>query len=69
MSLRDRLRVVVVCVALQMGVITGVPMVPDRIRELLMEMNQPTLAHLLPADENDGSGNDVPPTVSRETSC
>lgn len=68
MSVRHRLRVVVVCVALQMGVLTGTPIVPDQIGDLLKEMNQPKLAHLLPADENDGSNNDVPPAVSREIS-
>jgi hypothetical protein len=35
MSLRHRLRVLVVCCALQIGVLMGMPMVPDEIRELL----------------------------------
>ncbi len=61
MSFWHRLRVLMVCVALQVGVLSGVPMLPDEIRELMNHMNQPKLAHVLPADEDDsGSGTDVP---------
>ena len=62
MSLLERLRVLVVCMALEMGVITGVPMRPGEIQELMNQMNQPKLAHVLPS-END-EGNDPPEPVT-----
>jgi len=58
MSIASSLRVLVVCLALEMGVISGVPMRPGEIQELMYQMNQPKLAHLLPS-END-EGNDLP---------
>jgi hypothetical protein len=60
MSLKSRLRVLAICLALQMGVICGVPMRPDEIQELMHQMNQPTLAHVLPTEDE---GGDDPPTV------
>ena len=51
-SLMHRLRVLVVCLALQTGVFLGVPMLPDQIRELMKQMNRPALAHVLPADHH-----------------
>jgi hypothetical protein len=57
-SLVERLRVLVVCMALEMGVITGVPMRPDEIRALMHHMNQPRLADVLPIENDQG---DDPP--------
>jgi hypothetical protein len=54
MSIASRLRVVFVCAALQLGVFSGVPMRPEQIQELMHQMNQPKLAHVLPADEESG---------------
>ena len=54
MSFASRLRVVFVCAALQLGVFSGVPMRPEQIQELMHQMNQPKLAHVLPADEEGG---------------
>jgi hypothetical protein len=54
MSFASRLRVVFVCAALQLGVFSGVPMRPEQIQELMHQMNQPRLAHVLPADEEGG---------------
>lgn len=48
----------VVCMALEMGVISGVPMRPDEIQELMNQINQPKLAHVLPSENDDG---DDPP--------
>ena len=62
MSIASRLRVLVMCTALEMGVISGVPMRPGEIQELMNQMNQPKLAHVLPT-END-SGNDPPEPVT-----
>ena len=54
MSLASRLRVAFICAALQFGVFSGVPMRPEQIQELMHQMNQPRLAHVLPADEESG---------------
>lgn len=62
MSWKQRLRVLVACLTLEMGVVFGVPMRPEQIKELMHQMNQPALAHLLKeeADEGDGSRAHVP---------
>ena len=52
-ALKDRLRVVMVCVVLQFGVLAGVPMRPEQIEALMEVMNQPKLAHII-SSENDG---------------
>ncbi len=57
----NRLRVALVCVVLEMGVLSGVPMRPDEIQELMHQMNQPKMAHVLPS-END-EGDDEPPDL------
>jgi len=57
-SLREKLRTMLVCAFLEVGVLSGVPMRPEEIRALLSQMNQPSLAHVLPADEE--SGDDPP---------
>jgi hypothetical protein len=54
MSLASRLRVVFICAALQLGVFSGVPMRPEQIQALMHQMNQPKLAHVLPAHEEGG---------------
>ena len=58
MSLKNRLRVVVVCAILQLGVMVGAPMRPDEVEELMHQMNQPTMAHVLPSEDEEG---DDPP--------
>ena len=59
-SLRKRLRIVLLCAVLQLGNLAGVPMRPDEIAELLHQMNQPKLANVLPTE--DAAGDDpVPP--------
>jgi hypothetical protein len=54
MSLASRLRVIVVCVALEMGVLNGVPMRPDEIQDLMHQMNQPKVARQLPSEDDEG---------------
>jgi hypothetical protein len=49
--LKQKLRVLLACATLEFAVLTGAPMRPDEIRELMHQMNQPTLAHVLPSDE------------------
>ena len=58
MSILGKLRVLVVCLTLELGVITGVPMRPDEIRALMHQMNQPRLADVLPIENDEG---DDPP--------
>ena len=58
MSLKKRLRVVLACAALELGVLAGIPMRPDEIRELMHQMNQPKLAHVLPSEEDAGDDQD-----------
>ena len=47
MSLKTRLRTIVMCAALELGVLSGVPMRPEEIRALMHQISQPTLAHVL----------------------
>ena len=58
MSLKERLRAVVVCAILQIGVMAGVPMRPDEIEELMHQINQPKMAHVLPTKGE--TGDDLP---------
>jgi len=37
-----------------MGVLSGVPMGPDEIRELMKQMHQPKMAHALPGENGEG---------------
>ena len=54
MSLIKRVRTVFLCLALELGVMSGVPMRPEQIRELFNRLNQPKLAHMLPGEEDSG---------------
>ncbi len=54
MSLKKRLRTIFVCAALELGVLSGVPMRPEEIRALMHQISQPKLAHVLPTDEQSG---------------
>ena len=54
MSVKSRLRNVFLCFVLEFGVLCGVQMPPEKIRALLEAMNQPKLAHVLPAEDDDG---------------
>ena len=61
MSLKKRLRTIFLCAALELGVLSGVPMRPEEIRVLMNQINQPKLAQTLPASEQPG---DAPPGPS-----
>ena len=54
MSLKKRLRTIFLCAALELGVLSGVPMRPEEIRALMDQINQPKVAHVLPSDDQDG---------------
>ena len=59
MTLSEKMRVLMVCLSLQIGVVAGVPMRPDEIQECLHRMNLPALAHVLPS-EADADGDSAP---------
>ena len=42
------------CLTLLGGVWVGVPMRPAEVEELLREMSQPRIAHVLPAQDDEG---------------
>ena len=56
MSLKPKLRAVVVCLVLQAGLLVHVPMRPEQIEELMQQMNRPKLAHVLPSEQDDADG-------------
>jgi len=62
-SVKSRLRTVVCCLALQIGVITGVPMRPDEIEALMHTLAQPKLARTNPDRPDEG---DLPPAADGE---
>ena len=53
MSFKSKLRVVAVCLILQAGVMMNCPMRPEEIEELMQQMNDPKLAHVLPSEDDD----------------
>jgi hypothetical protein len=40
--------------ALELGVLSGAPMRPDEIEELMHQMNQPKMAHVLKSEDDEG---------------
>jgi len=53
-SLKSRLRVMLACFTLLGGVWVGVPMRPVEIEDLMRQMNQPKLAHVLREEDEEG---------------
>jgi hypothetical protein len=60
-SLEKRLRTILLCAALEVGALSGVPMRPEEIRALMNQMNQPKLAHALPSEKERGDDPEVVP--------
>lgn len=56
MRVRERLRTLLVCITLEVGVVFGVPMRPEQIQELMFQLQLPKLAHVIPDDEAGGDG-------------
>jgi hypothetical protein len=50
-----RLRVVLVCLTLEVGVLAGAPMRPEEIRSLMHQLNQPALAHVMTSEDEAGA--------------
>lgn len=63
MLLMKRLRELLVCLTLEMGVVAGVPMRPDEIQELMHQLNQPKVAHVLPSESDEGDDPSVEMSV------
>jgi len=61
-SFKQGLRVVFVCLALEMGVLVGASMRPDEIEQLMHQMNQPKMAHVLPSENDEGDDSPEPVT-------
>jgi hypothetical protein len=57
-SFKKTLRTLFVCAVLEMGVLAGSPMRAKEIEELMHQMNEPKLAHILPTENDEG---DDPP--------
>jgi hypothetical protein len=55
-----------VCAALQVGVLCGVPMRPEQIQELMFQLHQPKLAHVIPDEEGGGDGDGPPPDADSD---
>jgi hypothetical protein len=51
MPARKRLRTIFLCAMLEFAALTGVPMRPEEIVELMHTMNQPKLAHTIPKQQ------------------
>jgi hypothetical protein len=54
-SLRKRLRTLFVCLVLEFGVLAGVPMQARELEELMRQLRQPKLAHVLPSEKEAGN--------------
>jgi hypothetical protein len=57
--------VMFVCSLLEFGALSGVPMRPEQIQELMRTMNQPKLAHVIPNENENGDGNGGGDDLSR----
>jgi len=67
MRLHPRLRTLLVCSMLEYAALMGSPMRPEEIEELMRQMNQPKLAHVLRDEDDTGDGDSEPavPAVCR----
>lgn len=56
MRISSRLRTVLVCAMLEYAAMMGAPMRPEEIEELMRQLNQPKLAHVLRDESDPGDG-------------
>ena len=52
MSLKKSLRTILTCMVLQVGVLSGVPMRPEQVRELMFQLSTPKMAHTSPDERH-----------------
>ena len=50
MSVRHKFRTLLLCMALGLGSLIGVPMRPEQIQELMQTLNQPKVARTIPQE-------------------
>ena len=60
MRISSRLRTILVCAMLEYAALIGSPMRPEEIEELMRQMNQPKLAHVLRDEDDSGNGDPEP---------
>ena len=53
MSIKHRLRTLMLCVPLLLGAFAGMPMRPEEIQELLHSTNQQKIVHVIKEEENE----------------
>jgi len=51
-SLKKSLRTILTCMVLQVGVLSGVPMRPEQVRELMFQLSTPKVAHTSPDERH-----------------
>jgi hypothetical protein len=62
MSIRRRLRTILVCAVLEWSALIGMPMRPEEIVDLMQTMNTPRVVHTMPdEDETDDPGGERAP--------
>ena len=54
MSIKHLLRTLVVCLPLMFGALSGVPMKPEEIEELMHNLNQPKITVIIPDESENG---------------
>ncbi len=54
MSLKHKLRTLLLCLPLLAGSLFGVPMRPEEIEELMHRMNQPKIEYTIPDESENG---------------
>ena len=69
MRLPPRLRTMLVCSMLEYAALMGSPMRPEEIEELMRQMNQPKLAHVLRGRRRHGDGDPELRTQHRTAVC
>jgi hypothetical protein len=60
MTVPQRLGGLFVCAMLEFAVLTGMPMRPEQIEELMQTMNRPKLAHVVPEESSKGKTHPAP---------
>ena len=64
-SLKRRLRTLFCCAVLEVGVLFGVPMRPEQIRELMQMLNKPKIAQAGPEQAAHGDEPDAGAAAAR----
>ncbi len=54
MSMKHKFRCMTLCFVLWIGAGMGAQMPPEKLEALFRQMNEPTVAHTLPAKDDDG---------------